>query len=224
LNQTTTERRLAPLPPYVQLRGFLSEGDHRELLGWTLDNAQEFAPATVKGNGGMTGRIDPAQRIALIAPVPDAMIDRLKARINDSFDEIAAAVGYSGPTPPSLEIQVAAHGDGAHYKPHLDVPLGEKRTPLGAAPGEDRVLSAVYYFHRQPKGFSGGALRLHRFSADWDRTDADPSSYVDVEPLDNSLVAFPSWAMHEVRPVSCPSGRFEDYRFALNCWFCRPTT
>ena len=224
MNQTTTERRLAPLPPYVQLRSFLGASDHRELLGWTLDNAQEFAPATVRGNGGMTGRIDPAQRIALIAPVPDAMIDRLKARINDSFDEIAAAIGYSGAPPSSLEIQLAAHGDGAHYKPHLDVPLGEKRTPLGAAPGEDRVLSAVYYFHRQPKGFSGGALRLHRFSADWDRTDADPSSYVDVEPLDNSLVAFPSWAMHEVRPVSCPSGRFEDYRFALNCWFCRPTT
>jgi hypothetical protein len=21
--------------------------------------------------------------------------------------------------------------------------------------------------------------------------------------------------------VSCPSGRFADYRFGLNCWFCR---
>ena len=223
MNQTTTEPRLAPLPPHLQLCGFLSDSEHKELLDWTLGNPHEFAPATITGKGGATGRIDPAQRIALVAPVPEPMVDRLNARFNDSFDEIAGAIGYSGPPPSSFEIQLAAHGDGAHYKPHLDVPLGEKRKPLGAAPGEDRVLSAVYYYHREPRGFSGGALRLHRFSADWDRTDADPSSYVDVQPLDNSLVAFPSWAMHEVRPVSCPSGRFEDYRFALNCWFCRPT-
>jgi Rps23 Pro-64 3,4-dihydroxylase Tpa1-like proline 4-hydroxylase len=29
--------------------------------------------------------------------------------------------------------------------------------------------------------------------------------------------------MHEVRPVACPSGRFEDHRFAVNCWLCRET-
>jgi SM-20-related protein len=32
---------------------------------------------------------------------------------------------------------------------------------------------------------------------------------------------FPSWVLHEVRPVSCPSKRFVDSRFAINCWLWR---
>jgi len=214
---------LAPLPPFVQLSGFLPKTEHRQLLDWVLAHPDAFGPATITGKGGVTGRIDPIQRVALTAPVPEATKDGLQARLLAALGEIAEAIGYSGPPPTSFELQLAAHGDGAHYRPHLDIPLGQSRAPLGAAPGEDRVLSAVYYFHCEPKGFSGGALRLHRFGADWDRDEAEPSSFVDIDPIDNSLVAFPSWAMHEVRPVHCPSERFEDYRFALNCWFCRPT-
>lgn len=214
---------LAPLPPFVQLRNFLPDAEHQRLLDWALAHPHVFEPATITGKGGATGRIDPLQRIALTSPVPESMKQGLRARLLASLEQITDAIGYSGPPPTSFELQFAAHGDGAHYRPHLDIPLGKNRAPLGAAPGEDRVLSAVCYFHREPKGFSGGALRLHRFGADWDRGDAEPSSFVDIEPIDNSFVAFPSWAMHEVRPVRCPSGRFEDYRFALNCWFCRPT-
>ena len=213
---------LAPLPPFVQLRGFLAEAEHHVLLDWVLAHRQAFEDATITGKGGTAGRVDPSQRIALTASLPDPMEEQWRARLAAAFDDVAKGIGYSGPPPTSFELQLAAHGDGAHYRPHLDIPLGEKRKPLGASPGEDRVLSAVYYFHRQPKGFSGGELRLHRFGADWDRGNADPSTFSDIEPVDNSLVVFPSWAMHEVRPVRCPTQRFEDYRFAVNCWFCRP--
>ena len=92
---------------------------------------------------------------------------------------------------------------------------------MGAGEGEDRVISAVYYFYREPKGFSGGALRLYRFGADAQDPAADAGS-IAFEPRQNSLVCFPSWAKHKVEAVSCPSGKFEDYRFGLNCWFCRP--
>ena len=214
---------LAPLPPFVQLRGFLPNAEHHGLLEWVLAHPDTFQSATVTGKAGVPGRVDPLLRIALTAPVPEVLEKGLRARLLGTLDRIADGIGYAGPPLTSFEHQLAAHGDGAHYRPHLDIPVGKNRAPLGAGPGEDRVLSAVYYFHHEPKGFSGGELRLHRFGADWDRDDAEPSSFVDVEPIDNSLVAFPSWAMHEVRPVRCSSGRFEDYRFALNCWFCRAT-
>jgi Rps23 Pro-64 3,4-dihydroxylase Tpa1-like proline 4-hydroxylase len=42
-----------------------------------------------------------------------------------------------------------------------------------------------------------------------------------VEPNQNTLVAFPSWARHEVRRVDCSSRTFADYRFAVNIWLCR---
>jgi Rps23 Pro-64 3,4-dihydroxylase Tpa1-like proline 4-hydroxylase len=46
-------------------------------------------------------------------------------------------------------------------------------------------------------------------------------AFVDIEPANDTLVFFPSWYPHEVLPVSCPSGRFEDSRFAINCWVHR---
>ena len=61
---------------------------------------------------------------------------------------------------------------------------------------------------------SGGALRLYAFGPGGDR-------YEDVVPEHDSLIVFPSWAAHEVLPIACPSGRFADSRFALNCWFLR---
>lgn len=50
------------------------------------------------------------------------------------------------------------------------------------------MLSGVYYFYNEPKAFSGGALRLYRFNA---KPAEDPAadSHVDVQPLNNSLVA-----------------------------------
>ena len=93
---------------------------------------------------------------------------------------------------------------------------------MSDVPGKDRIISAVYYFHCMPKGFSGGDLRLYRLGADPLGEGKEPGNHVDIEPVRNSMVAFPSWIMHEVRPVSCPSGDFRDYRFAVNCWDCRP--
>ena len=46
-------------------------------------------------------------------------------------------------------------------------------------------------------------------------------SFVELEPLHNSLVIFHSRMTHEVRPVRCPSRKFADGRFSVNCWFRR---
>jgi len=213
-----------PLPTYVQLFDFLPKSERRRLFDWALANSKAFAAATVtSGKGGDEGAPNPQQRIALTTRKLEGIEGELTPHLTGALDRIMELTGYSGATPSSLELELAAHGDGAHYIPHLDIPLGKDRVPLGAWNGEDRALSAVYYFHSEPKRFSGGELRLFRFGTTWDCSDADPASYVDLEPIDNSLVVFPSWAMHEVRPVRCPSGEFRDYRFALNCWYCRPT-
>ena len=106
------------------------------------------------------------------------------------------------------------------------MPIGWGRSPLGgdARGTQDRLLSAVYYFHREPKRFTGGQLRLHRSTPDDDPSDPEPirnpADQIDIEPKRNSLLVFPSWASHEVLPVDCPSSRFEDHRFAVNIWLC----
>jgi Rps23 Pro-64 3,4-dihydroxylase Tpa1-like proline 4-hydroxylase len=138
-----------------------------------------------------------------------------------ALPELMTMTGTGGPPATSLELEIAAHPDGAFYSPHIDIPVGQARQPIGANTGEDRVLSAVYYFYGEPKRFLGGQLRLYPFGLTPRADEPRPANHIELEPLRNSLVAFPSWVPHEVRPISVPSGRFEDYRFAVNCWYCR---
>lgn len=106
-----------------------------------------------------------------------------------------------------LNWKMVAHGDGAFFTEHCDTVVDGRKLAVS------RIISAVYYFHRLPKSFSGGVLRIYPLTGR-EKSDA----FVEVEPLNDTLVFFPSWFPHEVLPVSCPTGQFEDSRFAINCW------
>lgn len=209
------------MPPYAQLTGFLEPALHRALLDWVAARQDDFVAATVtKGKAGHSTRLDLDVRVALKFGDLGPHREELSERFLAALPRIMDAVGSRGPEPRSLELELTAYGHGAHFRPHLDIPIGEGRNPLGARKGEDRVISAVYYFHNRPKRFSGGRLRLFRFGADPSAAEANDS--VAIEPTDNSLVAFPSWTQHQVERVDCPDGDFKDFRYAVNCWFCRP--
>lgn len=210
------------LPPHVRISNFLPGAEHQILYEWALSIQGSFRPATVtKGQLERESRVDPDRRIALTTPKLGPLEAKLRERLLSALPQVMMGTGSSGPPPTSLELELAAHGDGAYYSPHIDIPVGANRQPLGAQPGEDRLLSAVYYFHAEPRAFSGGQLRLYRFGGIPTVFEPQPALHVDLEPVHNSLVAFPSWVPHEVRRVTCPSGDFRDYRFALNCWYCR---
>lgn len=211
-----------PLPPYARIVDFLTDDEHRQLLEWVLSIRDKFRPATVsKGRSKRESRVDPERRIGLTTRKLGPLEAVLRERLLAALPELMAGTGTGGPPPTSLELELAAHGDGAYYRPHIDIPLGADRQPLGANPGEDRVLSAVYYFYTEPKAFTGGQLRLFAFGPVPAAGEQQQRAHIDLEPVRNSLVAFPSWVPHEVRPIGVPSGDFGDYRFALNCWYCR---
>jgi SM-20-related protein len=213
---------LGPLPPCAQVFDFLPQRDHHLLLAWVVDHRERFRPAKIHSSRTGRNEVDPNGRIALAARRLDGIEEMLQHHFLAVLPRIIAGAGYRGPQPTLLELEVAAHGDGAHYTPHVDIPIGPHRQPISGSPDGDRVLSAVYYFHRLPRSFAGGELRLFRFGAASAGVGGDPANYVDLEPVDNSLVAFPSWVTHEVRAVRCPGADFAQYRFAINCWYCRP--
>lgn len=194
------------------MQSFLAPQELRLILEWALASRAQFRPAKVIG-----GIVDPAKRVAMTLRELGPMDAVLRRALRAALPWVFANTGTQPFEPKSIELEVAAHGHGAHFSAHRDIPVGSGRLTLGGEGSgtQDRVLSSVLYFYKEPKGFSGGELRLHRFGSD-----GLPDDYVDLQPLQNSLVVFPSWATHEVRPITS-SGSFDDSRFAVNCWFCR---
>jgi Rps23 Pro-64 3,4-dihydroxylase Tpa1-like proline 4-hydroxylase len=192
------------LPPHVIRRDFLPADMASQFVAYALANEGRFAASKV-GVGGEL-RVDPRVRRSMalgdFGPLRDALQERLLPLGPTLTAELRVTPFEGG----KIELDMAAHNDGAFYTRHIDTQRGDDQQTM-------RVLSAVYYFHTSTKAFSGGALRLHAIGGD------DAGKYVDLEPAHNTLVVFPSWMSHEVMPVSCPSGRFADSRFSINCWF-----
>ena len=197
------------LPPHSVRHDFLAPELVTQLLAFAQAHAGEFAPAKVGVNADL--KVNPAIRISSRLRKFEPLQSQVENLLRPLGPELAAELRVKPFETTFMELELVAHGDGAFYKPHIDLVRGYEGPPL---PGI-RLISGVYYFHAQPKAFEGGALRLLELGG------AEPPdrAFVDIEPVSNSLVFFPSWMPHEVRPVRCASGRFMDSRFAINCWF-----
>src|SRR4051794_27594898 len=120
-----------PLPPFVQIKGFFEAADHAALLDWVMSRQQDFQPATVGGKSD-SARLDPAVRIGLVMRDLGPLRERIERRLAEALPELIEATGPKGPEPRSIELELAAHGDGAHYEAHLDIPVGSGRQSIGA--------------------------------------------------------------------------------------------
>lgn len=174
------------------------------LLQHALDNEAGFGPAKIMHSGKLT--VDESIRRTSVlgslgpfeAPVTEAAL-----AIQPSLSNLFGVPAF---TAKRVEIELAAHGDGAHFEPHIDTFVVMHKDP------RPRTLTLVLYLHREPRGFSGGAIRMHALGG---------SAVMDIVPDHNRLVAFPSIARHSVQPVACPSQAFADRRFAVNIWLHR---
>jgi Rps23 Pro-64 3,4-dihydroxylase Tpa1-like proline 4-hydroxylase len=111
----------------------------------------------------------------------------------------------------SVEAQITASNDGDFFRSHND---------NGDAKVASRQLTFVYFFHREPRQFQGGELRIHDSRREGER-DVATDSYQTIVPQQNQIVFFPCSLLHEITPVKCPSGLFADSRFTLNGWLRR---
>ena len=194
--------------PHLLMRGFLPVEAHQAILDWALAHQDSFAPSRVGSGKLRTDFRSSATAKATDYPWKAAF----RQQVLGAVPELARALGVAAFAVEQIQLSLIAYNDGDFYREHVDTEPSRDRADVERV--GDRVLSAVYYFHREPKAYSGGALRLHAFNPASDR-------FEDVAPEQNSLIAFASFARHEVRPVICPSRRFEDSRFAINCWVRR---
>lgn len=192
-------------PPCLRIEGFLGADLTQRLLAYAQDRQAGFEESGVGQGREVNRQIRQSQMLWDFGDLQPVLRQRFEAVLPRAVRELR----LSPITLARLELQLVAHGDGAFYSEHIDTQTGDTEKSTA------RVLTGVYYFHRQPKHFTGGELRLLAFAPETDGT----RRFIDIAPDHDVFVLFPSWAPHEVRPVSCPSGDFMDSRFAINCWF-----
>ena len=71
--------------------------------------------------------VDPALRSSLTCYDFEPMETQLRQRFTKSLPKLMAKIGAVGPRPSKIELQLAAYGDGAFYRPHTDIPIGDVR-------------------------------------------------------------------------------------------------
>lgn len=190
--------------PHLTLDGWLPPEMAGALLEHAIAREGDFRPGRILHTGKITVD-DSIRRVSVLAhlgPFHEAVTEAalaIQPRLTGLF-------GIPAFTPSQVEIEMAAHGDGAHFQQHVDTFVAVNRRP------NPRVLTLVLYLHRTPRQFTGGALRLHALGG---------TASHDITPDHNRLAAFPSIAPHSVQPLACPCDDFADRRFAVNMWIHR---
>lgn len=193
----------------ARLPGFLGPADAARVLAYAIESEARFVPSGVGAVERLDNQVRSSSRLESLGPVKELFEAAVRARI----PELIAALGVNPFELSGLELEIVATGPGGFYRRHVDLITGEDRKTRDT----DRVLSLVYYLHREPKPFSGGELKVYPM---WSA--GDTLAPETVTPQHDMAVAFSSWAPHEILEVTGSSQLFADSRFTVNCWVLRP--
>lgn len=209
--QTALQRStFASTFPAVILDEFLVHQEWYELLNYTLSNAGKFTRSEVVRPDGDSG-VDLGYRRSRVLFELDRFGGMFRQRLLTFLPYLLMRLGYP-PFPVSdVEIQLTGSNHGEFFRQHSDNEADQS---------SGRQLTFVYFFHREPRQFGGGELRIFHATRACDVTDPN-NPFRLIYPRQNQLVVFPSAFMHEILPVVCPSRRFADSRFTVNGWFHR---
>ena len=191
--------------PFVWMTDFLAPGECDRLLALGTARRECFTPAKV-GDPSAT-RVDPEVRMTLEADARTMQESRprIGPKIRSVLPDVLARLGMPGLDRYRIEMGMRVYLGGGFYRAHSD------NRSMGYRP---RVLSFVYFFHREPRRFSGGDLLL--YDTDVDTSAWTCAAFSRIVPLGNSIVFFPSACWHQVCSVRCETDDFGDGRWAVN--------
>lgn len=155
---------------------FLDKDFNSGLINYCIDNKDAFTDAML-GFSREEMAINTNYRICKINNDLGPYKTIFENVISDNFNDFCEKLKIMPFKINGIELQIAAHGDGAFFKQHIDTHTELQNN------SKNRVISAVYYFFNEPKQFEGGELVLHPFSF----MDGDDNS-VTFSPMNNSLI------------------------------------
>ena len=185
----------------VLLDEFLSPQELNELMSYVLQHEAEFKSSEVISPIGDPGVIDYDHRRSRVlmdlGKHEAVMLDRVRGVL----PSVLRQLGIEEFPITNVEAQITASNDGDFFRAHSD----DAQAMIAS-----RRITFVYFFHREPRQFEGGELRLY------DTPGA--GSYQSILPQQNQIVFFPCSVLHEITRVECPSRAFPNSRFTLNGW------
>lgn len=190
---------------------FIVPAELERLTRYALEHETDFRVSEVLSPGVTGGKIDHEHRRSRVLSEPGEELNPLLERVRACLPRVLPKLGLAAFPVANEEAQITAsnHGDFFHW--HSDNAQEEIAS---------REITFVYFFHREPKRFHGGELRIYD-SLPYNGTYVPTTNYRGIVPRQNQIVFFRSSLAHEITPVECPSGAFGDSRFTVNGWFHR---
>ena len=192
----------------VVLDEFLAPQELAELTQFALEHESEFETSEVICPTEENGMVNYDHRRSRVLMDLGKHQDLILNRIKSVLPHVLGKLGMDEFAIRDVEAQITASNNGDFFHFHND---------NGNAPVSSRQLTFVYFFHREPKQFEGGELRIHDARFDTGSYVSE-GSYQTIVPQQNQIVFFPCELMHEITTVECPSKHFADSRFTLNGW------
>ena len=196
--------------PYLQFDDFLEDEAVERLIEFVHAHEGDLSPSGVLPAPGD----DPADvRSSRTLFDLEEIWPMFEAQLQGVLPQMRRELGVPWFKLDRVERQLTVHHDGDFFGVHND---------NGGPEVENRQVTYVYYFNKEPKQFDGGDLFLYDY-VDRDFVLHKGERHVVVEPRHNSIVFFPSWVHHEVRPVRAFADGIDGCRMTVNGWFhCVP--
>jgi SM-20-related protein len=192
-------------------RDFLTKPELHALTKYVMEHEPDFTPSTVIPHEGPESTADLSYRKSLVLYNLGEYTSLIQDRLLALLPDVLAAFKRAAFPISQFDIQLTASNDGDFFKVHQDNSSEEIN---------HREISFVYYFHSEPKAFTGGQLKLYN-SQDGAVEHSQNRTAQTITPRQNTVVLFPSYLDHEVLPIRCPSRKFVNSRFTVNGWIMR---
>ena len=189
---------------YKIVKDFLTREENINLLNKTLVN-KNWKDSTIVNNAVNY------RKSKVVYHLNNDIINLFENKIREIYKDTLVELNIDIFEISKIELQMVSSNNNDFFKPHPDADYIN-----GSGDVKKRKLTIVYYYFNTPKPFSGGDLKIYKFT-DSNRVNYISDDFVTVIPENNMLILFESDYWHEVTQIIC-NNEFKNSRFTINCW------
>jgi SM-20-related protein len=202
----------------IVIRNVFPKEVNKKILDEAISNKKNFKTGKIGGSANTKVKQTIRNNLSAFYDVvyENNRSDSILLKTIDDFfsNSYFSAILSSSPTPfnefietNTHETQVSRYGDkNQKYDWHCD------------SSSKKRIITVVYYFHKEPKKYKGGEIELSRSPTVFGKiVDGNKDNTITIPPENNMMVIFAGNVSHRVKSTESPK-KFDLGRFSVNCW------